>query len=58
MKTYHVTVTYRREPEFVCPALKAENEREARRMAARIAASCGWRELPHKTTSYEMREAA
>jgi hypothetical protein len=58
MKTWRVIVTYKTEPEFTCTALKAETEREARRMAAQIAAQCGWRELPKWIISSEVKEAA
>jgi hypothetical protein len=57
MKTYRVIVTYQRQTEFSA-TLRAEDETQARRLAARLAAACGWSELPKQIVATEIREAA
>ena len=57
MKTWRVTIVYPRGPEFGA-TLRAEDETQARRLAARLAAACGWQELPKSIVAKEIREAA
>ena len=57
MKTWRVTIVYPRGPEFSA-TLRAEDETQARRLAARLAAACGWQELPKSIVAKEIREAA
>jgi hypothetical protein len=57
MQTYRVTVTYPKAPEF-CATLRAEDETQAKRRAAQLAAACGWTQLPKTIVATRIREAA
>jgi hypothetical protein len=52
-----VTVTYPKAPEF-CATLRAEDETQAKRRAAQLAAACGWTQLPKTIVATRIREAA